>query len=62
MNGIEFFSDSNYLYIPTSKNPKVVIALNNKKIAKNSFKLYNPFSKKAKIVKVICSFLFYSFQ
>ena len=53
MKDIEFFSSGSYLFLPTLKNPKVALAVDDKHIAKNSFKLYNPFSKKAKILKTI---------
>lgn len=53
MNEIEFFSQSKYIALPTKNNPKVYLAVDNKDIKKNSFKLYNPFSLKAKILKKI---------
>jgi len=58
MNDINFFSKNNYLYLPTKKNPKVALAVDNIDVAKNAFKLYNPFSRKAKILKSIASKLY----
>lgn len=58
MNDIKFFSGSNYLYLPTKNNPKVALAVDNTPVAKNAFKLYNPFSKKAQILKNIASGLY----
>jgi len=55
MKNINFFSDNIYLFLPTSKSPKVVLAIDNNIIANNSYKLYNPFSKKAKFLKS-CTF------
>ncbi len=58
MNDINFFSESNYLYLPTKKNPKVAIAFNNAEVARNAFKLYNPFSTHGKILKNIASTIY----
>ncbi|MDD7914971.1 hypothetical protein [Polaribacter ponticola] len=44
------------MHIPNSKNPKVIIAVGKSSLAKKSFKLYNPFSKKAKIFKSFARF------
>jgi len=52
-----FFSGGNYLYLPTANNPKVVLAVDDKNIALNSFKLYNPFSIKSKAFKEIIKLL-----
>jgi len=46
-----FFSENEYIFIPSTSNPKVILAIDNKEIKNNSFKLYNPFSYKAKIYK-----------
>ncbi len=46
-----FFSNNSYLFLPTKSNPKVALAIDNKPLAKSAFKLYNPFSSKAKILK-----------
>jgi hypothetical protein len=53
-----FFSKNSYLYLPTKNNPRVALAIDNKEVAKNAFKLYNPFSVKAKILKKIQCFLY----
>ncbi len=58
MNNTDFFSSSFYLVLPTKNNPKVALCVDNKNIAKKSFKLYNPFSKKAQILKKIALFCF----
>lgn len=57
MKGIDFFSSGKYLYLPSKFDPKVILAVNDPITARNSFKLYNPFSKKAKLLKRISSFL-----
>jgi len=51
MNDIDFFSSNSYLFLPTKNRPRVALSVNSKKITKNAFKLYNPFSRKAKIFK-----------
>lgn len=56
MKDISFFSEDIYLCVPSSKNPKVVLAVGKSLLAKQSFKLYNPFSKKAKFFKTIAKF------
>jgi len=56
----KFFSKNSYLYLPTKNNPRVALAIDNKDIAKNAFKLYNPFSAKAKVLKRVYAFLFCS--
>ncbi|MBU3010519.1 hypothetical protein KO506_03830 [Polaribacter vadi] len=62
MRGISFFSDDTYLSIPNRKNPKVILAVGNKTMAKNSVKIYNPFSLKAKLFKKIVRFSFINFN
>lgn len=57
MRDISFFSDSVYLHIPNAKAPKVILAVDNGYIAKNAFKLYNPFSSKAKLFKRVLGFI-----
>jgi len=47
----EFFSNNKYIVLPSHKKPKVFLAVDNALITDNSFKLYNPFSKKAKFLK-----------
>jgi len=56
MRDISFFSEDTYLSIPNRKNPKVILAFGNKKIVKNSFEIYNPFSTKAKLFKWVVRF------
>ena len=56
MKDISFFSEDIYLCVPSSKNPKVVLAVGKSLLAKQSFKLYNPFSKKAKFFKTFAKF------
>jgi len=46
-----FFSNSKYIVLPSPKKPKVFLAVDSALIANNSFRLYNPFSKKAKFLK-----------
>lgn len=62
MRDISFFSDDKYLYLPSANNPRVILAITNKHIAKQSFKLYNPFSSKGKILKQIAAFLVVNFN
>ena len=57
MRDISFFSDSVYLHIPNAKAPKVILAVDNGYVAKNAFKLYNPFSSKAKLFKRVVAFI-----
>ncbi len=57
MRDISFFSEDSYLYLPSEKNPRVILAVSNSKISKNSYKLYNPFSAKAKFLKTLSQFL-----
>lgn len=62
MNVTDFFSSNKYVFLPTSKNPKVALAVDNAVLANNAFKLYNPFSKQAKVLKKISEFSFRSFN
>jgi len=57
MNDISFFSNSRYLFLPTKKDPKVMLAIDSTEVASNSFKLYNPFSKKAQFLKQVFYFI-----
>jgi hypothetical protein len=64
MKDTNFFSSNRYMSLPTKNNPKVALCIDNSRLAKNAFKLYNPFSKKAQILKkfsfllcVYCNFL-----
>ena len=52
----DFFSANHYLYLPTRHNPRAILAIDSNGTAKNSFKLYNPFSTKAKIFKSVVVF------
>jgi len=58
MNATNFFSANSYIYLPTSKNPKVALAVDNATLTKNAFKLYNPFSSKAKLLKKVSAMTF----
>ncbi len=60
MNDISFFSASSYMFLPTKSNPKVALCVDNSLLAKNAFKLYNPFSSKAKVFKSVNKFSFTS--
>lgn len=62
MEDISFFSKGVYLSIPSRKNAKVILAVGNKETAKNSFKIYNPFSAKAKIFKSLMQFITVNFN
>jgi len=57
----DFFSNNIYIVLPTRKNPKVYLAIDGANVKFNSFKLYNPFSKKAKILKFF-AFLYPKFN
>ena len=58
MDATKFFSSNKYALLPTSDNPKVALVVDNPILAKNSFKLYSPFSKKAKALKKTSVFVF----
>ena len=62
MNDINFYSNNSYIYLPSKSNPKVAIAIDNYKYAKNAFKLYNPFSKNAKLFKKVMNILYTKFN
>ncbi|MAC83448.1 MAG: hypothetical protein CL624_04870 [Arcobacter sp.] len=62
MNDTNFLTNNNYIYLPTKNNPKVILNVTNKVSSINSFKIYNPFSKKAQYFKNIVSFLFIHFN
>jgi len=62
MNDINFFSKSKYIFLPTKNNPKVALSIDNFSIAKNAFKLYNPFSSKAKLFKRVVMFFYLYFN
>ena len=58
MKDINFFSSNKYIFLPSKKNPKVALVVDSSSYSKNSFKLYNPFSKKAKLFKSVAYILF----
>lgn len=53
MNDISFFSSNSYIFLPTKNNPKVALCVDSSILAKNAFKLYNPFSSNAKKFKIL---------
>lgn len=62
MNKFEPLSCNEYIFLPTQKFPKVAIVVDNRHWAGNSFKLYNPFSIKAKLLKALIRFGFVYFN
>ena len=58
MNVTDFCSSNSYIYLPTKKNPKVALVVETPLLANNAFKLYNPFSQKAKLFKKTSQLLF----
>ena len=56
MKIFEFLSKNSYTMLPSTKNPRVVLLVDNASLAQQSFKLYNPFSLKAKIFKKVIQF------
>jgi len=46
-----FLSKGKYIMLPTKQSPKVYLNISDNNIKYNSFKLYNPFSLKARILK-----------
>ena len=62
MKDIDFFSSHHYIFLPTKKNLKVALAIDNSKLSYNAFKLYNPFSLKAKFFKTIMKICFKYFN
>ncbi|MDC0204491.1 hypothetical protein OAJ65_01700 [Flavobacteriales bacterium] len=58
MSDFNFFSDNKYIILPTKSWPKVFLSIT-KKDRKNSFKLYQPFSFKAKLLKTIAFYFPY---
>jgi len=57
-----FLSSNKYIAIPSKKKPKVFLAIDNKEISQLSFELYNPFSLKAKFLKLVLRFVFLNFN
>ena len=62
MHKTDFFSSNSYIYLPTSKNPKVALVVGNSALTENAFKLYNPFSQKAKLLKSVGRLAFKNFN
>jgi hypothetical protein len=62
MKDRNYFSDSKYIHLPSYKKPKTSLAIDNKRVKKNSFKLYNPFSKKIKYFKSAVDLLLIIFK
>jgi hypothetical protein len=62
MKDSDFLSDNKYLFLPTKRKPKVALVVNNPSLAENAFKLYNPFSKKAKLLKILMRLAFIYFN
>ena len=62
MNATDFYSSNSYIFLPTSKNPKVALAIDNSALAQNAFKLYNPFSQKAKLLNKVSQAAFINFN
>ena len=57
MRDIKFLSAGTFAVLPTKSNPKVFLSIDNRKVAKLAFNLYNPFSRKAKFLKSVVRFL-----
>lgn len=62
MNATDFFSSNAYIFLPTRSNPKVALAVDNSTLVGNAFRLYNPFSTKAKLLKKVSQTAFTSFN
>jgi len=62
MNATDYFSANSYLFLPTANNPRVALAVDNAEMAKNAFKLYNPFSSKAQMLKKVSATAFTHFN
>jgi len=62
MSTSEFFSSNTYMFLPTQRNPKVALTVDNSELSKNAFKLYNPFSEKAKLLKKGTQIAFVNFN
>lgn len=57
MDANKFLSSGNFILLPTKSQPKVHLSFDKESILHNAFKLYNPFSKKAKIFKSVVVFV-----
>ena len=53
------FSNTKYISLPSAKNPKVVLAIGSKIEKINSFKIYNPYSLKAKLLRFVAFYMPY---
>lgn len=62
MQPIDFLAHSTYLHLPTKQNCKVILDVADYRVASNSFKLYNPFSKKARLLKWVAKQCFVTFN
>lgn len=57
MNANKFLATGVSIVLPTKRSPRVYLAIDNSSIAKQSYKLYNPFSLKAKFLKQATKFI-----
>lgn len=57
MNTKDFISSNVVVSLPTKSNPKVYLAVGSAKTANLSFSLYNPFSRKGKVLKWLVKLL-----
>jgi len=62
MDATNFFSANNYVFLPTVNNPRVALVIDDVDAVKNAFKLYNPFSSKAKLLKKVSVMAFSHFN
>jgi hypothetical protein len=62
MKVTDFCSSNTYIFLPTKKNPKVALSVDSTTLVENAFKLYNPFSQKAKFLKKVSKFVFTNFN
>jgi len=53
VNYSNFFSGGDYVCLPSKGHPRVILAVDSRSIAANSFDLYHPFSVKAKVYKFV---------
>lgn len=53
----KFLANGRHLILPTLNEPRVYLNIENNYIAEEAFKLYNPFSVKAKVLKSFTKFL-----
>jgi len=57
-----FLTSGSYISIPNTKKPRVILAVQHQHIARNSFELFQPFSKQGKSLKLCLKFLFCNFN